>query len=276
MYRAIVTILFLGVLSGCVATQNSQQLEREVQKLRSEVRELKTDMKQLTRLNQIDAARKIETLGRQQAELQAGIDTIKVEAQSVRGRVDDQLKRGRQLSDEVNIAVDDVSLRMSSLEERLARYESTMEQSGVSLPSVSMTGAVVATVATAAIADGNPDEQYRQGVDFVRSGDFVKGIEILQGFIANNSDHALKVNAEYWIGEALYGQNEFEKAIIRFQDIISLYKSHPKVPSAILKQGLSFYALHDEKNARLLLERVIQEFSGSPEAKKAKERLEKW
>lgn len=261
------------LLSGCVASQNSQRLEQDVQRLKLEIRELKTEMKQLSRLNQLDVARQIETLGRQQAELQAGVDTLKVESQSLRGRVDDQMRRGDQQVEEVNLSVEDISLRMSALEEKMLHFESTREQEGLSLPAAGIS--VGGSVAAGAVGS-DPGEAYRLGVDQVRNNDFDKGMATLEAFLANHPEHALKINAQYWIGEALYGKQEYEKAIIRFQDIISLHEGHPKVPSAILKQGLSFYALQDKMNAKLLLQKVTQDYEGSPEAEKAKKRLESW
>jgi TolA-binding protein len=55
-----------------------------------------------------------------------------------------------------------------------------------------------------------------------------------------------------------------------------MYPDHSKVPAALLKQGLAFYNLGDQRNAEIILQKVVDKYPDSPEAKKAQERLEKW
>jgi TolA-binding protein len=55
--------------------------------------------------------------------------------------------------------------------------------------------------------------------------------------------------------------------------VVQKHANHPKAAAALLKQGLAFRALGDEKNARVILQQVVERFPKSEEAKKAKERL---
>jgi len=80
----------------------------------------------------------------------------------------------------------------------------------------------------------------------------------------------------YWIGEGWYGEKKYENAILQFQDVIQKYGEHPKVAAALLKQGLAFHALGDLKNARVILQKLVDTFPLSEEAKKAKEKLAEW
>ncbi len=80
----------------------------------------------------------------------------------------------------------------------------------------------------------------------------------------------------YWIGESYYGEKKYENAILQFQDVIQKYKDHPKVAAALLKQGFAFAMLGDTKNAKVILQRLVDTFPLSDEAKKAKERLLEW
>ena len=97
-----------------------------------------------------------------------------------------------------------------------------------------------------------------------------------QEFLQRFPQHELAVNATYWIGEAWYGERKYENAILQFQDVIQKYGDHPKVASALLKQGLAFHALGDLKNARVILQKLVDTFPLSEEAKKGKERLAEW
>ena len=77
----------------------------------------------------------------------------------------------------------------------------------------------------------------------------------------------------YWVGEAFFGEKKYENAILQFQEVVQNHRSHPKAAAALLKQGLAFRALGDDKNARVILQQVVERYPNSDEAKKAKERL---
>jgi len=49
-------------------------------------------------------------------------------------------------------------------------------------------------------------------------------------------------------GEAFYAEKDYENAILTFQDVVDKYPGE-KAPDAMYKQGLSFLALNDKKNA---------------------------
>ncbi|MEA3464421.1 MAG: tetratricopeptide repeat protein, partial [Thermodesulfobacteriota bacterium] len=83
-------------------------------------------------------------------------------------------------------------------------------------------------------------------------------------------------NAMYWIGETYYGDKKYENAILQFQDVIQQHADHPKVPAALTKQGLAFYALGDVNNAQVILQKVITNYPETPEADKAQQRLNSW
>ena len=103
---------------------------------------------------------------------------------------------------------------------------------------------------------------------------FPAGRELMETFLKRYPDDALAVNAAYWVGETYYAEKAYEKAILQFEDIIQKYGEHPKVASAMLKQALAFEASGDKATARLLLQRVIERFPLSDEAKKAKQLLQ--
>ena len=57
-------------------------------------------------------------------------------------------------------------------------------------------------------------------------------------------------SAQYWIGDSLYAQKQFEAAIVAFDEVIRKYPEDNKVPAALLKQGYAFAELKDVRNAR--------------------------
>ncbi|MFK5927418.1 MAG: tol-pal system protein YbgF, partial [Desulfuromusa sp.] len=120
------------------------------------------------------------------------------------------------------------------------------------------------------------EQLYENALDAIRNQkEFADGRKMLESFTRKYPEHDLYVNALYWIGEAYYGEKQYESAILQFQDVISKYSSHPKAAAAMLKQALAFNALGDGENARTTMQKLVEEYPGSTQADAAKKYLKK-
>jgi len=255
--RTGIVLVLLGTVSGCIPTQRQLRMENDLQEMK---RRLAETERGVVGLREED---RLAQLTRQQADLQAGLDTLRVEFQSVNGRFEDMARERAQLRDDLALVRDDLALKVTALEDRLARLEEQAK-------------AQPAAAATASQAE-TPEALYERGLELIqKKGDFIGARQWLQEFLQRYPKHELAVNAMYWIGEAWYGEKKYENAILQFQDVIQKYGDHPKVAAALLKQGLAFHALGDLKNARIILQKLVDTFPLSEEAKKAKEKLAEW
>ena len=93
--------------------------------------------------------------------------------------------------------------------------------------------------------------------------------------IASNSGAADNVDARYMMGECLFAQKEYDKAIMQYQKIIAQHSSHGKAPAAMLKQAMAFEKLADKDTAKVIYKKVLKKHAGSSEAQTAEERLSK-
>ncbi len=93
--------------------------------------------------------------------------------------------------------------------------------------------------------------------------------------IAGNASSSEAVDARYMMGECLFNQKEYDKAIMQYQKIISQNASHDKAPAAMFKQGMAFEKLADKETAKVIYKKLVKKHSSSPEANKAQERLGK-
>lgn len=75
------------------------------------------------------------------------------------------------------------------------------------------------------------------------------------------------------MGESLYAQKEYDKAILQYQKLISQNGNHPKAAAATLKQAMAFEQLADSETARMIYKKIVNHYGSSPEAKIAKEKL---
>jgi TolA-binding protein len=77
------------------------------------------------------------------------------------------------------------------------------------------------------------------------------------------------------IGECLFEQKEYDKAIMQYQNIISQHAEHAKSPAAMLKQGMAFEKLSDKDTAKVIYKKLLKKHGSSPEATTAQERISK-
>ena len=93
--------------------------------------------------------------------------------------------------------------------------------------------------------------------------------------IAGNASSSDAVEARYMMGECLFNQKEYDKAIMQYQKIISQSSGHDKAPAAMLKQGMAFEKLADKETAKVIYKKLLKKHGSSREASTAQERLGK-
>jgi len=263
MKRLLGFSCLLLLLVGCLPVAQSQL------KLENDLEEMKRHLAQLEQGSNDgggQARRQLEALGVQVAEFQSGLNTLRVDFQSINGRLDDLGRSNEQTTADMSLVREDLSMQVSVLTERLTELESKVTK-------VAVTPEAAPVVVNSAIKV-SPEEVYQKALGKILNGsDFIAGRAELESFLKKYPQHELSVNAQYWIGEAFYGEKKFENAILKFQEVIQKYKDHPKVAAALLKQGKAFSQLGDTGNAETTWKQLIKTFPLSPEAEKAKQLL---
>jgi tol-pal system protein YbgF len=256
-YLLVVTLL----LAGCLPpTQDQVRTQMDLEQMKRRLAKLEVASAESSQEKNVGSA----TLERQVAELVAGLDNMRVEFQSVNGRIDDLSQTNQGLEDELQLIKDDLGMQLVSLSNRVDE----LEQTKVAIAPSSASQAPVAPVVE------TPEDIYSSALDLIRNQKkFAEGRAKLETFISKYPKHDLYVNALYWGGEALYGEKKYELAILQFQDVISQYPKHPKAPAALLKQGLAFNAMGDGANARTTMQKLVEEYPDSTQADSAKQYL---
>jgi tol-pal system protein YbgF len=275
--RFLIILLTGFLLSSCVVTQQDLQMQRDLLEMKRRLGDAERTVKELKDDTSGGVRAHVETLARNQADFQAELDGVRVDLQSMQGRTGDQERINDNLRQDQAMLRDELSMQIADHEQRLAKLEASTTAVSSSVP-VSPAGNASAAAGTAAAS--TPAEQsalalYEQALKKIREEqDFTAGRELMETFLKRYPGDELAVNAAYWVGETHYAQKAYEKAILRFEDVIQKYGEHPKVASAMLKQALAFEASGDKATGRLLLQSVIERFPLSDEANKARQILQ--
>ncbi len=117
------------------------------------------------------------------------------------------------------------------------------------------------------------DELFNQAQKKYESGNYQGAYEGFEASIDKNGNGANATQARYMMGESLYQQKEYDKAILQYQQIITSQPKHAKTPAALLKQGMAFEQLSDKDTAKIIYQKIINSYGSSPEAAQAKTKL---
>mgnify|MGYP001197279300 CR=1 FL=1 len=273
----------LLILGGCMNTEQQLRTQRDLLEMRHRLSELERSLESLEENQPEDLKAQIDFLSKSQAETQADLNGLQVDMQAFVGRFEDQQQANEDLRQELMLVREDLSLQLADLAQRIETASPVADPETAVVPpdqavSPEVPPETVDTAITSPPASPEgPEDLYNRALVMIRDvKDFAGGREVMTTFLKRYPTHPLAVNAAYWVAETHYAENNFDLAILKFEEVIQNYKDHPKVASALLKQGLSFEALGDRGNAKLLLQRVADRFPLSEEASIAKQKLGEW
>ncbi len=270
--------LLILLLSGCVSDQAYMQLDNKVSTLQQRVATLEKKQAENYRLLS-------NNLQKQTADVNVRLDSIETELQVLSANIEESHAAPRELpaveSKDLKMLFDRLDLRLQKLEADVQQLQqqanikpaaaaAATTAGGAKKPAVKKAAAGSRAKKPSAREKAVYDDAYAA---FTR-GDYPTARKKFKKFIASFPQSPYKVNALFWLAECSYKQKKYEEAIIKYDEIITKYPHHPKAPSALLKQGFSFLMLGDQTDGKIILEKVVNEFPDSNQAKIARRKLE--
>lgn len=269
MNRKFFPLLFLLALPACATKGDFNALQQDIEELKvrsisheKSISAVKAEAKEIAESGSKEALKSLDTLRRGTADLQANLDSIRVDFQSMTGKLDDLGNASKKPYEDISLLKEDTAKSVSAMEMRIKKLESDLEQTN-------------AKIAAAVKAAETPESSYQKALDSYKKGDAAAAREQFSRFVEQYPDHKLAANARYWIGETYYNEKNFEQAALEFQRVIKEYPGKEKVPAATLKQAFSFRDMGDSKSARYLLKELLDNYPKAEEAGAAKEALDK-
>ena len=263
-YSVSLSLLLFLVLAGCASRSDLDYVRYDVEELKTrlfttekEMGSLRSETREGVEKNLKGLQNDVETIRKQAADLQATIEGLKVDLQVSAGKLDDLSLAAKKPADDLALLKEDIDRRLSVFEGRLVTLEKGFAEQKKAQEAPPVT----------------PDALYQQGLETFKSGDTQKARELFVRFIELFPANGMVANAHYWLGETYYSEKKYDQAILEFQEVIKNHPGKEKVPAAMLKQGMAFKGLGDEKSARYLYKKLIEDFPSSEEAKLAREKL---
>lgn len=213
------------------------------------------------RLNNLDArVSRVERIMSNQSLVQMAqeVATLQGEVRDLRGRIDDLQNANRQLSRQQHDFYADLNKRVTALEEGGAAGGGQAGAgsgggSGAAEPGVTSTQQAV----------------YAQAFNALKAGSYSVAIAGFKGFLKQYPASPLAPNAQYWLGQAHYVNQDFAAAEGDFQTVLDKWPNSSKAPAAMFDLGNTQLAQGKTAQGRSTLKQVVSQFPGTDAATRA-------
>ena len=235
----------------------------------------------------------------QAANTHASLDSLRREIQRVQGEVEELQHRLNRVSQQGRGAAPQlrkIEKRLTSLEGRMhyARRSPEYRPGGPPLPrpeGVEVEGtpslpfgppASSPSIHTAPPADSKIQmtndspacqDLYRGALGLFQGQTYDPAIQEFRKFQRQCPDSKMADDAQYWIGESHYLQDDYNRAILEFNDVLS-YRRGDRVPAALFRQAQAFLAIGDKTDARLILRKLVSDYPSATQKVEAQTMLQ--
>jgi len=294
--KIIVYCLLFAVccfLSACATTTDLDLLRDDVNKLQKDSFLIKNELNTVKEITSGVATEESFNVVRQsQAEMQSLLSNVSRDIQVLSGRFDENkyftektLKNSVVETDLIKAQitsmegqVKDIKDRLTALEnqiqqqkepikEKTKEAEKKVEEPGKELPQQEVFPSQKPGVK-------NKKAIYDAAYNAFEKGQYKEAREQFEVFIKEFPQDELTDNAKFWIAETYYREEDFENAILAYEEVLKKYPKSKKVPGALLKQGFAFIELGDKKTGKVILEKLMENYPGSKQAELAKKQIE--
>ena len=170
-------------------------------------------------------------------------------------------------------SLEEAKARLSKLSEQMAQMQNILTTLPASNPSTPAPTGGPGAPGAPPVPDA--DSLYTQGLSYYNGGQYDLSIQSFQDYLKYYKDTDRASNAQFYIGECYYSQQDYKRAIEAYDACSEKYPAGNKAAAAQLKKGFSLLAL-DQKTAGIReLRSLVQRFPDSHEADLARQRLKK-
>jgi tol-pal system protein YbgF len=228
----------------------------------------------------------IATLQGQVAEMQRASEESRAELRRLTELVAEQnalLKKSaadrRQQDETIAASFKDLSDRLAELAEAIEGLKAHAAQSPALPAAETATGPGTAGAAPAvpgappAAPAPAPRELYSQAYADYARGNFDLAIQGFSEYLQAYPGTDFTDNAQYWIGECLYGKKMYAEAIDAWNVLFKDFPSSDKLPDGRVKKGMALERLGRKSQALVEYRYVVDRYPNSQAARIARERL---
>jgi tol-pal system protein YbgF len=255
------------VLAGLIGLPPLAAGNKDVERLYLQIASLQSDVSQLRRSNDdvLKEMRRLnEVLAEQSALLKKGVQDAQRQTEATQ------------------LALREITDAVATLRDRLQSIVPAAPVQTATLPDTSAASSPAsATLAagTNAAAGSVPvppaaGELYTQAYADYARGNYDLAIQAFQEYIKHYPTAHLADNAQYWIGECLFGKRQYAEAVSAWDELLRQYPGTDKIPDARYKKAMALERLGRRSQALLEYRYVFEHFPNSEAGRRAREKVQ--
>jgi len=255
--------LRLALLLVCLAASPAWAANKDLERLYLQVAALQADVSQLRRTTD-DTLKELRRLN----EVLADQNVL------VKKGVQDQQRQ----QEAVQLTLKEIADSLASVRDRFqgasslsaAPQANVVEPAAGGVPGGPSPAAMPSAPSAAPPAAG---ELYTQAYADYARGNYDLAIQGFQEFLKHYPSVHLSDNAQYWIGECLYGKRQYPEAVAAWDELLRLYPGTDKIPDARYKKAMALERIGRRSAALLEYRFVCEHFPNTEAGRKACERV---
>jgi tol-pal system protein YbgF len=283
----------LALLALPAAAQKREVIEltKEVELLRQEVQGLRQTVERDNAVLKQLVEQALDAVNRMGATMRQVEQSVQETQANTNTRVDSMSTQVQSLRD----AVDELTARVGILSQQLAETRSVLETVDARLagsgaaPTVTGGSAPPPTSGRSLAPSGSTSTQpppvpvasppsaqalYDNALRDLNTGKYDLARQQFTEYLQYYSQTALAGNAQFYIGETYYRQNDFNRAIQEYDRVLRDYPESNKVAGALLKKGYAQLELNQRDQGVATLRLLVERYPRAEESRWARRRLE--
>lgn len=286
----ILAAVFLGALGGAFfAPQPAGAVSREMIELQqtvSQILQAQQDLRSAVDSNNASiktlVQQSLDSVGRLNGEMNSLQKSVQEVQANTGSRMDTMTQQTQGLSDNLQ----DVQARVGKLSQQLTDVQNLLQSIDAKVSGGSVTGASPAAAsAPAANPDGggappssamppiSADTLYQNGLRDMTGGNYGLARQEFSDYIKHFPSNDLAGNAQFYLGEIAYAQNDFKAAIASYDIVLANYPKSFKVDASLMKKGMAELEMGMKASGIRDLREVVRRSPTSDEGKRAQAKL---
>jgi tol-pal system protein YbgF len=285
----ILAAIFCGALGGTLfAPQPAGAVSKEMIELQQTVNQILQAQQDLrSTVDGNNAAlrtlvqQSLDSVGRLSGEMSTLQKSVQEVQANTGSRMDTMTQQTQGLSDNLQ----DVQARTAKLSQQLNDMQNLLQSIDAKVSGGSTTTPAAAASPTAtpdssaqppsssALPPISADTLYQNGLRDLTSGKYDLARQEFSDYIHNFPSNDLAGNAEFYLGEIAYAQNDYKTAITSYDTVLANYPKSFKLAASLLKKASAELELGMKASGIRDLREVVRRFPGSDEARRAQAKL---
>jgi len=221
----------------------------------------------------------VNRLSGQMSAVQKSVQEVQANTGS---RIDTMTQQTQGLSDNLQ----DIQARVAKLSQQVTDMQNLLQSIDAKVSGGSAIGAPASapggnsggaapppSSAAPNMASISADTLYQNGLRDLTSGKYDLARQEFSDYIQNFPSNDLAGNAEFYLGEIAYAQNDYKTAITSYDTVLANYPKSFKLAASLLKKASAEIELGMKASGIRDLREVDRRFPGSDEARRAQAKL---